>query len=55
MLLGCGLAATWIGCQGDVDSTTPDLDDTGSSTTPAAGDAVVSAYTSVKLKVPNMT
>ena len=22
VLLGCGLAASWIGCQGDADSTT---------------------------------
>ncbi len=70
VLLGCGLAASWIGCQGAADSTTPDAadpanpaavtaDDQTESTTddpgaPVADDST-SEYTLVSLKVPNMT
>jgi len=70
VLLGCGLAATWVGCQGAADSTTPDAtdstdpaaataDDPAASTTDDQGASVAddptSEFTLVSLKVPNMT
>ena len=55
VLMGCGLGATWIGCQGDAGSTTADPGDSRNATTSTAGDSATSEYTLVTLIVPNMT
>jgi hypothetical protein len=55
VLLGCGLAASWIGCRGDAESTVPDPADSGNTAASATGDMTTSEYTLVSLKVPNMT
>ena len=48
VLLAFGLAATFIGCGGASDSTTPAEEDTSSV-------SASSEFTLVSLKVPNMT
>jgi hypothetical protein len=48
VVLVSGLAATWVGCQSEAESTAPPA---GSKTS----DTSTSEFTLVSLKVPNMT